>query len=92
MRSAPLSGRQISSSRSLGSPTAVDLAAWRLRINLQPPGTRRRLRRLAAAPRLFRSDALATAFEQRARTNIKRHLVATQWSLTAAGLLDTAGS
>lgn len=49
------------------------------------------LRRIAAAPRLFRSDALATAFERRARNNIARQLVATQWSLSAAGPLDTAG-
>jgi predicted metal-dependent HD superfamily phosphohydrolase len=40
------------------------------------------LRRIAAAPRLFRSDALAAAFERRARANITRQLVAVQWSLT----------
>lgn len=48
------------------------------------------LRRLAAAPRLFRSDALAAAFERRARNNIARQLVATQWSRMAPGPHDAA--
>lgn len=50
------------------------------------------LRHMAAAPQLFRSDALAAAFEQQARRNITRELLEAPRPMNGAGPLGTAGS